>query len=386
MTFSLRVFKPATLFLLLSGPVVINANQGWALERLDSIDRFIVAKHSAAARVQNGDFAGALSAEKVALQIAENRFGKTHPGVVPVLEDMASIYRYMGDYAMAEVDLKWGLALREKALPEGDPLLAESLSQLGEFYGDTGHWIEADFYENRALSILEGQKSPFPGNLIAALNVIGNADLHLQKTGEALAFIKRGWESWKTIKEGTPLLGIETLSLLAKVELLANRDTDAQTHLEKALEIARKSFAVDSVELADAMEPLADFYRSQNQLEKARPLYQSALQIYKRFVGVYFGYPTLPYLQRLARGYASTGDDKSAEDLLGKALNTAGDVYGKSHPQVAVLCFELAKVEKRLGEGKSARLHLEQSLDILKSHFPSNYPLTQEVETRLKND
>src|SRR5579872_1332120 len=136
---------------------------------MDSVDTFSVARNAAYMRIKDGDFAGALSAEEKALRSAEDRFGKLHPSIVPVLNDVAVIHRYLGHYAQAETDFKWGLAIREKTLGPDDPLVAESLSHLAALYDDWGRWQEGEFFAQRALTIREEQPVKSPRDISQAL-------------------------------------------------------------------------------------------------------------------------------------------------------------------------------------------------------------------------
>ena len=359
---------------------------GTAQEMMDSMDKLTVAKSASRARVLDGAFSDALSSEKAALQFAENRFGKTHPSLAPVLTDLATIYRYMADYPAAEKELRWALALREKNLKSNDPLLAESLCQLGGLYGDWGRWKESLFYETRAHSILGNSNNKSDTLLSQVLNQLGRAQAGLGDTSAAVSSYKESLEVSEKAKTRDPVLVIEALKALSVLSAGNKQFSEAQSCLEKALETSKKNYASDSVEVGDALESLGDFFHARQQLEKAQPLYQSAIQNYKRFVGVYFGYPTLPYLLRLSKAYETVGDDKSSEDLLGKGLDSARVSYGKNHPQVAVFAWRLGQVQIRLGKTKSGREHLLECQTILQSLFPADYPFLRDVEARLKNN
>lgn len=368
-------------FILFSALAFLPPGYSGSEQIMDSADTLVVAERSAFDRVKNGYFPDALSAEQNALQTMENRLGPTHPGLVPVLTDLATIDRYLARYAEAEAALQWALALREKALGSGDPRVGETCGQLAALYDDWGKWEDAEFWGKKALASLEKQPGVAGPILCETLNRLGRIELNRGQAGQARAFFEK---SLQLQEKGGAASRIETLDFLARIDGMEKRFSDAESRLREAGEVAAKSFTDRSVEAADGIERLADFYRSQGRLEKARPLYQSALKIYQGFVGTYFGYSNLPYLQRLARAYQSVGDDKSALDLLEKGLKVTRDTFGPGHPHTAVALLRLGAVEKKLGEDKAAEGHFKEALALLKSFFPEGHPLVRRAETLLK--
>lgn len=372
-----------TLTFLFSALAFLPSGYSGAEQIMDSADTLVVAERSAFDRVKNGYFLDALSAEQNALQTMENRLGPTHPALVPVLTDLATIDRYLARYAEAEAALQWARALREKALGAGDPRVGETCGQLAALYDDWGKWEDAEFWGEKSLASLEKQPIGAGPGLCEALNRLGRIELNRGQAGQARALFEKSLQLQE--KGGTgPAPRIETLDFLAKIDEREKRLSDAESRLRQADEIAAKSFTDHSVEVADAKERLADFYRSQGRLEKARPLYRSALKIYRGFVGTYFGYTNLAYLQKLARAYQSAGDGKSALELLEKDLKVTQDTFGPGHPQTAVALLRLGTVEKNLGEDKAAEGHFKDALTVLKSFFPEGHPLILRAEALLK--
>jgi len=367
-------FLPA-LFFLFTLP-----STGPSQELLDSVDGLLSAQYSAYKNNEAGFLNDALASAKAALETARNRYGPTHLAIVPVLTDLATLDRVLARFEEAESNLKWGLAIREKKLGPQDPLVAESLEQLAALYDDWGKWKEAEFFGKRALDIRE--KFTDQGGLVKALGLLGGIELNLRNNTAAQTLLKRGLEL-QDKNAGPPVLSIQMLSSLAIAFLADKRPAEALASLQKALSLAQKNFPAEGVEWEDAMKKLGDYYASTGQPEKAKPLYESVLKIAKGYVGVYYGYTVLPYLQRLAEAYQSVGDYKSAEDLLNKSLATSREAFGTQHPLVAVTLLRLARAEEGLGESKSARTHREEALSILKSRLPKDYPLILEVTTQL---
>ena len=100
-------------------------------------------------------------------------------------------------------------------------------------------------------------------------------------------------------------------------------------------------------------------------------------------MGVNYTYPSVPYLIRMAKADQSLGDDKSAEGLFQKVLATTKEVYGPSHPLVAIALMNLAGVEKKLGESKAAHDHFKESLEISNSIFSNDHPMVIKAKAQL---
>ena len=370
-----RQVRLAGLILLIFS---IAEGQAYAEQIMDSEDTLLVAQRSAFERVKNGYFPDALSAEQEALRTAENRLGPTHPSLALILIDLATIDRYMAHYAEAESNLKWALALREKAYGPDDLSVGGICGQLSALDEDRGKNEEAEFWGKRALDIRQKATADVTIELCETTRHLAMVELNLGKAAESKDLLEKSLQLQDKLP-ANPDLRITTLNGLAKAQESLKHFSDAESYLQKAREIAQKAFAPDSIEVADSMENLADFYQSHNQSHKAAALYPAALKIYQRFVGSYYGYSTLPYLQKLALAYQSVGDNKSALDLWKEDLKTTQETFGADHPQTAKVFMSLAQVEKKLGQDKEARGHLKDALGALQSVFPKDHPLVRQA-------
>lgn len=318
----------------------------WAEQILDVADPLSVAKNQAYLAVNQGHLNDALALEAKARKIAEDRWGPTHPSLSPILSDIATIDRHLGLFTDAEASLNWALALRVRAYGMDNPLVAESLNQLSSLYCDWGRWKDAEYFSNRARIILEKHKNPLRSLYATSLNKLGEIQLALGQISSSLHWLEQS----QTFQEEKPNpdagVYIQTLTLLSKAHLLNHHLPEAQSFLEKALETTQKRFPSDSIEVADALENLGSYLQAQNQSQSADPLLDSALKIYGRFMGDYFGYSNLPYAFRLARACQSVGNDKKALDLLTHCLETQKEIYGEKSLQVALTLLDKAKVEK----------------------------------------
>src|SRR5262245_28627099 len=88
-----------------------------------------------------GKLSEAIPLAQRVLEINEFTFGPSNPRIVPALDNLAALYKYLGRHGDAEFLYKRALAIREARLvPELD--IAQSLQNLAEVYASQGRVAE----------------------------------------------------------------------------------------------------------------------------------------------------------------------------------------------------------------------------------------------------
>src|ERR1035441_6801905 len=260
-------------FLLFLAPKI-----AFALPGILEDESFKTARQKAFEQYQQHQFQEALEYERIAYRIALERYGPTHPYPAAILDDLAQMQRNIGQYGEAEKNLKWGLALREKAWDPGDPRLADPLERLVDLYQDMGRYEEAYSLELRAVKIRKEDKG-LPG-YGPSLNRLGLLEMELGKNSEAqntldqtLALVEK--------KEGTRSLAlVEPLRTRADLSVRLKNWEGAQKDLEKVLEIYTNFYTGFGYPTADAMRALGDFFNLRKMGSKSKSFYERALNIY----------------------------------------------------------------------------------------------------------
>ena len=123
----------------------------------------------------------------------------------------------------------------------------------------------------------------------------------------------------------------EYLNLEGIAWLNAGQYTKAQTPLERALDIQKKTLGLEHPHVANSLNNLAGLYDAQGQYTQAEPLYQRALSIRQKALG-----PTHPHvaasLNNLAGLYHAQGQYAQAEPLFQRALAIHEKALGPEHP------------------------------------------------------
>lgn len=119
-------------------------------------------------RAQN--YEAALPHFRETLRLAEERFGPADPKVAVELNNLAEVYRLMGDYEAAEPLYVRALELDEQNLDPGNPDLATSLNNLALLYRAQDRLSEAEALYERSLDILQKALGPRHPNVAKSLN------------------------------------------------------------------------------------------------------------------------------------------------------------------------------------------------------------------------
>ncbi len=360
---------------------------GWAICAESGLESGVFGVSGAQALIlaKEGKFHEALMNEEKVYKSAQDRFGPAHPALVPILDNLASLHRYLADYGNAEEELNWSLALLERSLGPEDPVVADAQEQLASLYVDLGRFQEAQILEKKALSIRGDLTPSEPEALTRTLDSLGRIETSLHEWPSAQSYFEKGLALREQNHKDGDALTFRLLTGLADIFRLEGDHLKAEAALQKVLAAAQKNFPSKDIQVSDALENLADFYHSQKMDTKAQPLYVSALEIDKSFVGTYTGYSTLPYMKRLAKDDQGAGDLAGAKKWLEKSLKTEKEVFGPQHPRVALGLIRLAGAESALGKKDLAKADLEKAISILSSFFKDGHPLLDEARTSLEN-
>jgi CHAT domain-containing protein len=165
-----------------------------------------------------------------ALALRKDLLGEKHPAYATSLNNLATLYHRMGDYAKAEPLYQQTLALYKEVLGEKHPAYARSLNNLASLYKDTGDYAKAEPLYQQALTLykdLLGEQHP---QYVISLNNL--ALLHLANNdaqkGEPLA--RQAAECTRSLLERTAAVQSERQQLAMT--------TNSRWHLDSYLSLA----------------------------------------------------------------------------------------------------------------------------------------------------
>ncbi|MEW6666720.1 MAG: tetratricopeptide repeat protein [Thermodesulfobacteriota bacterium] len=272
--------------------------------------------------VGKGRHVEACSVAEEILSFDEYVKGPEHPTVANDLNNLATDYTSLGDYAKAEPLYKRSLAIREKALGPDHPDVAATLNNLAKLYQELGDYASAVPLCIRSVDIW--------------MKALGPDHLDVATSLNNLAFL---WKSLGGYAEADPLY-------------------------KRSLAISEKALGPDHSDVAVILNNLGDLYEDSGEYGEAEPLHKRALAIWEAALGP--DHPNVATsLNNLAGICSSLGDYGKAEPLYKRALAIKEKSLGPDHPDVAISLNSLATLYAGQGEFRKAHsLHVRaQEID-----------------------
>jgi tetratricopeptide (TPR) repeat protein len=230
-------------------------------------------------------YRAALALSQRALAIAEKAQGPEHPDTGTFLNNLAGLYKTMGQYDQALPLYLRALAIAEKAQGPEHPEPGTRLNNLAGLYHAMGQYDQALPLYLRALAIAEkaqGPEHPETGtrlnNLAVLYKAMGQYDQALPLYLRALAITEKakGPEHPET---GTHLNNLATL-----YNAIGQYD-QALPLFQRALAIAEKAQGPEHPKTGTRLNNLAMLYKAMGQYDHALPLYLRALAILEKILG-----------------------------------------------------------------------------------------------------
>jgi len=219
------------------------------------------------------------------LSIREKALGENHPDVAESLSRLVEVTLETGKPSEIESNLRRAVSIRETSLGQAHPDLAESLINLGVFFDKRSQCRDAEEPIRRAITILEkayGANHPVVarGNLALASVIAGQgrkSDFE-ELIGRAAAVLEKssGSESRDVAK---------TLSIKGTALMNLGEYKEAETQLLQSLAILEKSERMTGELVAEAYLNLASLYSSQGAFTKAEDYLQRSANVYENALG-----------------------------------------------------------------------------------------------------
>jgi tetratricopeptide (TPR) repeat protein len=300
-----------------------------------------------------GDYAKAEPLYQRALKIFGKALGPDHRNTATALNNLAALYRSMGEYAKAEPLYQWALKIYEKALGPDHPDTGLALNNLAELYRSMGEYAKAEPLYQRSLKIKEKALGPDHPDTGLALNNLAELYLSMGDYGKAEPLFQRSLKiREKALGPDHPDTGL-TLNNLAELYRSMGDYAKAEPLFQRVLKIYEKALGPDHPDAGLALNNLAELYLSMGDYAKAEPLYQRSLKIKEKVLGP--DHPdTGKAFNNLAGLYHAMGDYAKAEPLFQRSLKISEKALGPDHPDTATTLKNLAFLKIDLRETKDA--------------------------------
>lgn len=260
--------------------------------------------------------------------------------VASALDQLAAMYRALGEEAAAQAPARRALSIREASLPPNHPDIATSLNTVAELLRVAGDYDTAEALHRRALAIREN----VPGADAAVANSLNNLSMVLKAKGDYRAaepLYRRAVEiRERTAGSDHPSVAVP-LNNLARLEQARGDYETAERHFRRTLLIREQALGPHHPDVANSLNNLAELLHAKGDYEAAEPLFRRALAIWERRLGPHDP-AVATALNNLAALLQSKRNYDAAEPLSRRALAIWERVRGPEHLDVAVGLDNLA--------------------------------------------
>ncbi|TRU32368.1 MAG: tetratricopeptide repeat protein [Microcystis aeruginosa Ma_MB_F_20061100_S20D] len=310
-----------------------------------------------------GQYEQALPLHQQALEILGKSLGTDHPDYAGSLNNLAALYKSMGQYEQALPLHQQALAIRGKSLGTDHPDYAGSLNNLAALYKSIGQYEQALPLHQQALEILGKSLGTDHPDYAHALNNLVTLYQSMGQYEDALPLLQQVLEiQHKSIGNNHHEYAV-SLHNLANLYQSMGQYKDALSFYQKALEIERKTIGTDHPHYAACLNDLALLYKSMGEYGEAIPLLQQALKIRHQSLGSqhpHFAY----FLYNLALLYTATNHPEEALKLMQEAAKIDLKTISK--------IFSISTDKQRINYLAENYHKVETFLSLVFQHFPNS--------------
>jgi tetratricopeptide (TPR) repeat protein len=295
-------------------------------------------------------------------------FAQNDPRLAASYWGLADVLSSQGRFAEAEPLSRWSLVTRERLLGPDHPDVAQSLLTESRILSALERPGEAEPLTRRAVAINEKTQGPRGLKTATALSTLGRVLVQASRYDEALAIDRRVLsirESAHGSAAPDPDLSAVLVDL-ATVLIAQNRAQEANSLLDRALEVNERAKGTDDPDRAGTALSLAQALGRQGRYDQAAKVAQESLATFEKSLGP-DGLDVADALTVLAANETSQGKLDPARRRLQRALAIIRKTVGPEHPRVVVVLRNLGWVE------------------ILSARFNEAYPVVRKGSETLAN-
>jgi CHAT domain-containing protein len=322
----------------------------------------------------------AINYYKEAMEIRRLLAGEYTTSYMASLSNLATVYKVMGKYYLAEEMFLKALSIQAKLKTENDAY-ANCLNNLGNLYLDMGLIHKAEIYKLQAVNVCKrvfGTKHDFyaraVSNLSSYYRIMGNPDKALQFLKESLEIVR------DKLGEEHELFAdvIGNLAFIYKDK--PNFHKESEKLFIQAMAIYKKSYKKNANKYQSALNELCFLYISTGKYKKSEELLISSMEDSKEY---YSKNKNLEYLITniyLGITYTEVGRHKEAEEIynqLQKLHNVLLDINSTYFIEYVNQVLRLNEIKQN--NQKLLPTYIKQNESILKQ-ISNNFPTLSENE------
>ncbi len=310
-----------------------------------------------------GEFAQALALHQQILKLRLEKLGPADPLVAQSLNNIGYAYHMQGNFTEAVKYYQQALNLWEKAYGPDALALSTSFNNLGYVAQQQGNYQQATELYQQALQIHEKNNDLESADYALALNNLATLYQEQGNFPDALALYQRSQGITEKIygdESPSAALGLNNMAYLYQ----SQGDYAAALPLyQKSLAIYEKAYGKEHLDIALVLANLTLLYIDQGNYATALPLAERCLAMRQKFLGLNSA-DTATSLNNIAFIYQAQGDYARALPIYQQSLEITETVLGPDHPHMATRLNNLAHLYQSQGNYQAALPLYQRSLAI----------------------
>ena len=338
-------------------PLLNRAVEIWSADSAAQ-PQFATALHNLAAvyRAQ-GRFAEALPLYERALELRQAVAGPNDPTLLPLLNNLALLYRDLADLNRARRTAARAISIAESQGVVETADGAAGFRALGAVLEAQGRIAEAKVALRRAMAIDERVLGPDHPSTADTINELALAYRHEGQWNEAARLYRRALAIYQAAPNSSQVP--VALNNLAQTLAAQRQRNEAERLFRQALAESEKRYGPDHPDVAAELAGLADLLGSRHKYAEAERLLSRAQKIDRRRFPP--DHPQIAYdLIHAADLAFERKQYGQSEDLLHQALAILNRTFAPNHPEIGKATASLAEIrrcQRRLDESEELYRH-----------------------------
>jgi len=307
-------------------------------------------------------FDQALQYCQMGLQLQEKLYFTNHPYIGYTLRNLSAIYNGQGKYNEARGTMERAMKLMCVTHEADDPALASFKADLADIMASQGDLAGADNMYRAALaqiSIKFGSEHLYTAQVMAGY---GKVCLLESRYFEAQSMLEKSLDIQRAVYgRGSPLLASVSMSL-AEVLMAREQYDQAREHLEGTLASVQTKYGIDNPMTGKVMSLLGCAYLGIGQISKAEKTAREAVDILEKSAAKSDSAATAK--NRLAQVYISKGKLDKAARLCSESLAELETLLGNEHPRIAAVLDTMALLSSKAGDFDAAAAYTSRAMAI----------------------
>ena len=288
----------------------------------------------------------------------------------PIYHQLGMLKYDQGEYNEAITSYKRCLNIRQRTLPEDDPLLAPTYNNIAVVYNHMGEHSKAlEFYE-KSHKICEKTFPPDHPNLATSYSCIGKVYHNMGKYSKALELYEKSHEiREKALPPNHPSLGT-SYNDIGRVYNEMGEYSKALEFIEKSHQVCEKTFPPNHPHLATSYNNVGLVYSNMGEYSKALEFYEKSREICEKILPSNHLDLTGPY-NNIGQLYYNLGKYSRALEFYEKSHEIREKALPPNHPELATSYNNIGSVYDNMGEYSKALDFYKKSHEIREKALPS---------------